>query len=153
MFEKSMFPFSADKMMDMFKSMDMSKILSDMKIPSMKAEDLFAAQKKNMDALMEANKAAAAAYQDLFKRQVSIFEDMMEAAREQVKGFDASKLTPDGAQKQAEIARAAFEKAIGNMQALAEAAREANEKAFEIVSARVKESMAELSAMASKLKA
>ena len=49
------------------------------------------------------------------------------------------------------IAKAAFEKALGNMQALAESAQKANSEAYEIVSARVQESMQELRDMASNL--
>ena len=107
-------------------------------------------QKKNMDALVEANKAAAAGYQDLFKRQMAIFEETMTEAQAQLKAFDATKIDPDSAKAQAELAKAAFEKALANMQALAEGAQKANAEAYEIVSARIKESLAELREMATK---
>ncbi|MEM9196539.1 MAG: TIGR01841 family phasin [Pseudomonadota bacterium] len=143
MFDKSFFPFDPEKMMEMFKAPDFAKMMSDMKLPAMKPEELMATQKKNMDALMAANKAAAAGYQDLFKKQVAIFEDTMSEAQKHISDFDASKMPADGT-KQAEIAQAAMEKALSNMTALAEAAQKANQEAFEIVTARIKASMDEI---------
>ena len=110
-----------------------------------------AAQQKNMDALVEANKAAAAGYQDLFKKQVAIFEETMAEAQKHLKGFDATKLDAETAKAQGEVAKAAFEKALANMQALAEAAQKANADAYEIVSARIKESIGELRDLAAKV--
>ena len=121
-----------------------------MKMPGVDAEALVAAQQKNMDALVEANKAAAAGYQDLFKKQMSIFEETMAEAQKHMKSFDATKLDAETAKAQAELAKAAFEKALANMQALAESAQKANAEAYEIVSARIKESLAELRDMAGK---
>ena len=112
-----------------------------------------AAQQKNMDALVEANKAAAAGYQDLFKKQMAIFEETMAEAQKHLKSFDATKLDAETAKAQAELAKAAFEKALANMQALAESAQKANAEAYEIVSARIKESLAELRDMATKARA
>ena len=152
MFDKSLFPFDAQKITDMFRSMDMTKVMADMKLPNLDPSALMEAQKKNMEALVEANKAAAAGYQDLFNRQVKIFEETMAEAGKQMKAFDATKLTPDGASAQAELARAAFEKSLGHMRELAEAAQKANKQAFDIVSARVRESMQELGGLAAKLK-
>jgi phasin family protein len=56
----------------------------------------------------------------------------------------------DSAGKQAELYKAAMEKALTNMTELAEAVKKANEEAFAIVSARVQESIAELQALAPK---
>ncbi len=144
MFDKMFFPFDTEKMTEFFKNADFTKFMADMKMPSVNPDALMAAQRKNMDALIEANKAAAAGYQDLFKKQVAIFEETMAAAQSQMKTLDMSKMTPDTASAQAELARVAFEKAIGNMKMLADTAQKANAEAFEIVSARVRESVEEL---------
>jgi phasin family protein len=151
MFDPKTFTFDVEKMTEFFKQNDFTKQLASMKMPGFDAEALLSAQQKNMDALVEANKAAAAGYQDLFKKQMAIFEDTMAEAQKHMKGFDATKLDPEAAKAQTEIAKAAFEKALGNMQALAETAQKANTEAYEIVSARIQESLAELRDMASKL--
>ena len=150
MLDPKTFSFDVDKLTEFFKQNDFTKHLANMKMPGMDPEALVKAQQKNMDALVEANRAAAAGYQDLFKKQVAIFEETMGAAQKQLTSFDASKID-DRAKAQAELAKAAFEKALANMQALAESAQKANADAYEIVSARIKESIAELKDMAGKV--
>jgi phasin family protein len=151
MFDPKTFSFDVDKMSEFFKQNDFSKQLASMKIPGVDADALVAAQQKNMDALVQANKAAAAGYQDLFRKQVAIFEETMSEARQNLKSFDTTKLDPEAARAQSELARAAFEKALANMQALAETAQKANSEAYEIVAARIRESMGELREMANKV--
>lgn len=150
MFDPKTFSFDVDKMTEFFKQNDFSKQLANLKIPGVDTDAMVAAQQKNMDALVEANKAAAAGYQDLFRKQVAIFEETMSEARKQLSSFDTSKLDADAAKAQGDLARAAFEKAIGNMQALAESAQKANSDAYDIVAARIRESMSELRDMANK---
>ena len=144
MFDPKTFSFDPEKMSEFFRSNEFTKALSNIQVPGVDAEGLLAAQKKNMDALVEANKAAAAGYQDLFKKQVAVFEETMAEAQKHLKSFDATKLDADSAKAQADLAKAAFEKALANMQALAESAQKANASAYEIVSARIQESLAEL---------
>jgi phasin family protein len=151
MFDPKAFSFDVEKMAEFFKQNDFTKQLAAMKLPNVDAEALMEAQKKNMDALVEANKAAAAGYQDLFKKQMSIFEETMAEAQKYMKDFDATKIDPEKAKARSELAKAAFEKALGNMQALAESAQKANSEAYEIVSARIHESLGELRDMASKV--
>ncbi|MEM8788593.1 MAG: phasin family protein [Pseudomonadota bacterium] len=149
MFEKSPFMFDPEKMAEFFRQNDFTKALSEAKLPHVDTDALFANQKKNMDALMEANQAAAAGYQELFKRQVAIFEETIAEAQRHLKDVDL-KVDGKAAGAQADLAKAAFERAIGNMKELAEAAHKANTEAYEIVTARVKDSVAELKAMAEK---
>ena len=153
MLDPKTFSFDIEKMTEFFKQSDFTRQLAGLKMPGVDADALVKAQQKNMDALIEANKAAAAGYQQLFKKQVSIFEETMAEAQKHMKGFDATKLDADNAKAQGELAKAAFEKALANMQALAESAQKANTDAYEIVAARIKESVAELRDMATKTRA
>jgi phasin family protein len=148
MFDPKTFSFDAEKMAEFFKQNDFTKQLANLRMPGVDPDALMKAQQKNMDALVAANKAAAAGYQDLFKKQMAIFEETMAEAQKQMKGFDATKLDPERAAAQTELAKVAFEKALANMQALAEGAQKANAEAYEIVAARIKESLAELRNMA-----
>lgn len=151
MFDPKTFAFDPEKLTEFFKQNDFAKQFANLKLPGFDAEAILGAQKKNMDALVEANKAAAAGYQDLFKKQISIFEETMAEAQKHMKSFDATKLDAETAKAQAELAKAAFEKALANMQALAESAQKANASAYEIVAARIQESLAELREMATKV--
>lgn len=148
MFDPKTFSFDVEKMTEYFKQNDFSKQLASMKVPGVDTEAMFAAQQKNMDALVEANKAAAAGYQDLFNKQISIFEETMAEARKHLQSFDATKIDPESTKAQGDLVRAAFEKALANMQALAETAQKANSDAYDIVAARIRESVAELRDMA-----
>lgn len=151
MFDPKTFTFDVEKMTQFFKDNEFTKQMANMKLPGMDTEALMATQQKNMDALVEANKAAAAGYQDLFKKQMAIFEETMAEAQKHMSSFDATKLDADKTKAQAELAKTAFEKALSNMQALAEGAQKANSEAYEIVSARIQESMAEIRDYAAKL--
>jgi len=150
MFDPKTFSFDAEKMSEFFRNNDFTKAMAGMKMPGFDPETVMAAQRKNMDALVEANKAAAAGYQELFKKQMEIFEQTMSEAQKQMKSLDVTGMDADKAKAQAELGRAAFERAMANMQALAEAAQKANANAFEVVSARVKDSIAEMRDMGAK---
>jgi phasin family protein len=151
MFDPKTFQFDVEKMQEFFKTNEFTRQFANLKMPGVDPEAIVEAQKKNMDALVAANQAAAAGYQDLFKKQVAIFEETMAEAQKHMKGFDSSKLDSDSARAQSELARAAFEKALSNMQVLAETAQKANAEAYEIVAARIKESLAELRELATKV--
>lgn len=143
------FMFDPDRMAEMFKAPDMMKMFEGMKMPGFDAGMMMESQRKNLEALMAANQAAMAGYQDLYRKQVAIFEETMQTAQAQM-GQMGGDMSPDAAQKQAEVYKAAFEKALANMTELAETAKKANEEAFAIVSARVKESLAEIQSLSRK---
>jgi phasin family protein len=155
MAEKNMFAFDAKQFAEMFKMPDMSamgdmsKFFEGMKMPGFDSAALMEHSKKNMEALVAANQAAAAGYQDFMKKQMAIFEETMHAAQTQM-GQIGDGMSADAASKQAELYKAAMDKALANMTELAEAMKKSNEEVFAIVSARVKESIAELQAMAPK---
>ncbi len=133
MFDPKDFPFNAEKMAEFFKNNDFTKGFSD-KIPG-NAEEVVASQKKNMDALVEANKAAAASYQELFKKQLEVFEKTMEQAKKQIDSKEAPS---------ADVAKSAFESALKNMSDMANGAQKANTEALEIVGKRVQDSLQEI---------
>ena len=144
MFDPKTFSFDAEKMTEFLKNNDFTKAMAGMKLPEFDTDALVAAQRKNMEALVEANKAAAAGYQELFKKQMEIFEETMAEAQKHMKSLDTTGLDPDKAKAQGELARSAFERALANMKALAESAQKANSEAYDIVSARVRDSIAEM---------
>lgn len=147
------FAFDPAQVTEFFKSYDMTKFFPAGNAPQVDPSALMDAQKKNMEALVEANQKAAEGYKALFEKQVKVFEDTMAEARKQAEGFDATKMSPDAAKEQAEYAKVAFEKALKNMTILAEEAQKANSEAFKVVSARIEDSVKELQALAAKFTA
>ena len=150
MFDPKTFPFDLEQMTEFFKANDFTKAFAAPKLPEVDADSILAAQKKNMESLVAANKAAAAGYQNLFAKQVEVFEATLAEAQKQIADFDPSKMDAESAAAQGEVAKAAFDKALGNMTALAEGAQKANADAFEVVSASIKDSVADLQEMSTK---
>lgn len=150
MFDKNLFAFDAQKFADVFKTADMTKMFEGAKMPGFDAEAIFATQQKNMEALVEANKAAAAGYQDLFKKQVAIAEATMTAAQAQLSEMKMDSMSAEGAQKQADLMKEGFEKALANLNELADTAKKANSEALEIVQARVQAAIEEMKELAAK---
>ncbi len=141
------FAFDTEKFAEMLKTDELNKFFEQAKA-NFNPDALVDAQKKNVAALVEANKVAAAGYQDIFKRQVAMYEETVASVQSALSELGDSGLTADSQAKQVELAKASFEKAVANMTELAEATKKANEEAFEVVAARVRESIEELKAAA-----
>ncbi|WP_187431496.1 hypothetical protein ROLI_026840 [Roseobacter fucihabitans] len=84
---------------------------------------------RNFEAMAEANKAAAEGYRDMLAKQMEIFQSAIEPAQQKLK--DAG--DPATIQAGTEAMNEAVEQALSLMQKMAEATREANEKAFESI--------------------
>ena len=148
MFSSDNNPFDPAKLADMMKSADFTKMFDMSQFKSLDQSALFDAQKKNMDAMVAAQQAAAAGYQDLFEKQVAIFQETIAAAQTQIGELTNTASPADAAAKQAELSKKAYETALANVNDLTEAAQKANADAFEIVKARVEASVKELQSFA-----
>ena len=140
-------PFDPAKLAEMMKSADFTKMFDMTQFKGLDQSALFDAQKKNMDAMVAAQQAAAAGYQDLFEKQVAIFQDTISAAQTQIGEMTSTASPADAAAKQAELSKKSYETALANVNDLTEAAQKANADAFEIVKARVETSVKELQSL------
>ena len=125
---------------------DITKILADFKIPGVDFEPMIAAQRKNIEALTEANNLVVAGIQAVIKRQAEILQASMEEARTvasdiMVPGAPEAKLA-----KQAEVVQTAFQAALGNMKELADIVTKSNTEAGNVISKRVTEGLDEIKA-------
>ena len=141
------FPFAFPLTFDAEK---LTELFGAARLPGVDADAVLAAQQKNVDALIEANQVVIAGYQDLYKRQVALFEAAVAETKDKLAGFQGQPLTADQASLNVEALKAAFEKAAADVQELAELVRKANTGAFEIVKARAEEAVAEFKAAAEK---
>ena len=133
--------FDADKLKELF---------SAAKLPGVDADAVLAAQQKNVDALIEANQVVITGYQNLFKRQVALFEAAVTETKDKLAQVQGQPLTADQATQNVDALKAAFEKAAADVKELAELAQKANTGAFEIVKTRAEEAAAEFKAAAEK---
>ena len=127
----------------MFQS-DITKFLADFKVPGVDFEPMIAAQRKNIEALTEANQLVIAGVQAVMKRQAEILQASMEQAR-----AVASEIMVPGAPeakvaKQAEVVQTAFQAALANMKELADIVTKSNTEAANVISKRVSEGLDEI---------
>jgi len=139
--EKFPFAFDADKVKEIFTAA---------KLPVVDAEAMIAAQQKNMDAFVAANKVVFAGYQDVVKRQMALIEAAVAQAKDKFADLQGQPLTVEQASVNIETMKVAFEKAATDVKELAELAQKANTGAFEIVKARFEEAVGEFKAAAEK---
>jgi phasin family protein len=111
------------------------------------------AQKKNMSALIEANKVAVGGYQQLYKRLGEQFEAALAETKDHMNMVQGQPMNAESAEKAMDTMKTTFEKALADIKELAEMANSANTDAFEIIKARTEEVMADIKAVTEKLAA
>jgi phasin family protein len=146
--ESNVFGFDANRMSELFKAPQMDKFIENMNIPF---ESMLDAQQKNVDALVEANKVAVSGYQELYQRQVAIFEEAIAQSKDRLAELQGQPVNADTVAKNVEIMKTSFEKALSNVHELAEMAQKANAGAYDVIKARVEEAMAEFKGAAEKI--
>jgi phasin family protein len=114
---------------------DMTKMFGEFKAPGVDMQSVMTSQRKNIEALTQANKLALEGMQAVFKRQAEILKQSIEesaaATRELASGTAQDKMA-----KQTEIAKQAFEKALSNARELSEIVAKANGEAVELLNKR-----------------
>jgi len=113
---------------------DFTKLLQPFKIPGVDFSSMVERERKNIEALAQANRIAFEGWQNLVRRQSEILQDSMKRAVDDAKSQSALK-------NGAELARSAFETALANMRELAEMATKSQKDAFEVIRKRVEENM------------
>ena len=144
------FMFEAEKMAEMFKVPGLDRWFAQANVP---LEMMIDVQRRNFEALVEANKVAASGYQDLYERMVNIFEESLGRAKEQADRVQGQEVSAEAAAKNAEIMKEAFEKALADVRELSEMAQKANAGAFDVIRARTEEAIGEFRGVAEKMSA
>ena len=133
----------AAKQTEQFFDFDVSKYLGDFKVPGVDVETIVASQRKNIEALTEANKLAFEGLQNVVKRQVEILRQTIDEVAQVSKDFSEPGTPQDKAAKQAEFAKDAFERALSNARELSEMIAKANSEAFDLLNKRFTQSFDE----------
>ena len=114
---------------------ELTKMMEQFKLPGVDMAAITAAGRKEMEALVAANKAAFETLQELARKQGEIFTQAMQGAQQ---GFGA--LASGDTVKHQELARGAYEKAVAQMSELAEMARKAQADALAALTQRAQQS-------------
>jgi phasin family protein len=133
-----------------FLDFDFTKTLSDLRVPGIDVDALVATQRKNLEALTQANQLAVEGVQAVARRQVEIARQAIDEFSAIVRDFTAPTSPEDRLAKQAEFSKQAIEKGIANARELTEMVTKANTEAFNVLNKRVTESFDEVREFAKK---
>ena len=124
---------------------DFGKVIGDMRAPTVDLETVVAMQRKNMEALTQANQLAIEGVQAVLRHQLEMTRRSMEEFSTLFTSFFQSNGSmEERLAKQADISKAALEKGLSNAREVADLMTKANSEAFNVLSRRVTETLEEL---------
>lgn len=129
---------------DQFFDFDISKYLGDFKVPGVDVDSLVTSQRKNIEALTQANKLAYDGLQAVVKRQVEILRQTVDEIALVTKDIAEPGNPQDKAAKQTELAKEVFERSLSNLRELSEMVAKANSEAFDLLNKRFTQNMDEV---------
>ena len=123
---------------------DVMKTLELMKIPGVDMASIVEGRRKDVDALVEANKSAFEAMQGISRKQTEMMTQAIQGVQAAVGPTQSSGLDPA---KQTEMVRAAFETALADMKELSEMVRKAQADAVALMTKRATDHAAAIQKM------
>ena len=149
--DKTMFaldnsPFDLAKMAEMIDVADFSKMFEMPEVSALNGNALVDGQRKNVEAMIKAQKVASAGYQTMFERQVAMMQDAFTGFQSQIAEMSKAPTATDAATSQVDAARKVYEDAMANLNELAAIAQKANTDAFAVIKDRVEASFGEMKA-------
>ena len=112
---------------------DFTKLMSQFRLPGVDFTALVDRERKNIEALVKANRIAFEGWQRLVRRQAEILQETMKKVVADAGQVDAMKRT--------DLAKEGFEKALANMRELADMGSKSQREAFEVVRKRIEENV------------
>jgi len=120
---------------------DLQKMLEQFKMPGVDMSAIVESRRKDIEALMEANKATYQSMQALARKQAEILSQTIQGMQEAAKNAVGSAGNPA---QQTETVRKAFEKTLADMRELAEMARRSQAEAMAHLTQRGNEHLQEI---------
>jgi phasin family protein len=128
--------------------MDVGKAFAGFNLPSVDTESMMASQRKNMEALTQANQLAVEGVQAVTRRQVEIAREAFEGASAAMRDLVAPGAPEERFAKNAALAKDVFAKSIANAKEIAELFSKAQSDAFDVITKRMTESLEEIQSQA-----
>jgi len=130
-----------------FQFVDFGKLMEQYKLPGVDFGAMVERQRKDIEALTEANRIAAEGIQALAKKEAEILQKTMQEVMAAMSKASTGGDPMASASKQADLAQQAFGKALANMRELAEVASKSQSDAYAVITKRVQENIQELTAL------
>jgi phasin family protein len=122
---------------------DVAKIMEQFKVPGIDMSAIVESRRKDIEALVEANKAAYESMKALGAKQTQMFKETLQGIQDSAKSTGQGVGMGDPA-KQAEIVRKACEKALADMKELAEMTRKSQADTMAHITRRANEHLTEI---------
>jgi phasin family protein len=124
--------------------MDINQLLEQFKVPGVDVSALVEARRKDIEALVTANRQAYEGMQSLAQRQAEMLKEAMAEWQAATKDVMSAQSPSASAAKQTELGKQALERALANMRELAEMATKSQTQAWEVINRRFHENLEEL---------
>jgi len=124
--------------------MDVNQLLEQFKVPGVDVSAIIEARRKDIEALVTANRHAYEGMQLLGQRQTEMLHEAIAEWQAATKDMMSGQGQGTSAAKQAELGKQTVEKALANMRELAEMATKSQTQAWEVVHRRFHENLEEL---------
>jgi phasin family protein len=127
---------------------ELTKTFEQFKMPSVDSASFLEARRKDVEALVAANKITYDALQALARTQTEMLTQAMQGMQESTKGVLARGEKGGNMAKHSEAAQKAWQKMLADMKALAEMVQKAQAEAMAGLTERAKENMGAMKAVA-----
>lgn len=124
---------------------DVTQAFGEFRVPGLDVQAIVETQRKNLEAFTQANQLVGEGVQAVARRQVEIVQQAFADVSGLLREWTQFGAPQECLARNAEVAKAAFEKGLANTRELAELATKANTEAFNVISGRFTESLEEVS--------
>ena len=118
---------------------DVTKAFGDVRLPGLDVEAIVATQRKNLEALTQANQLAVEGVRALAQRQAEIAQQAFAEASALFREWTQPSAPHDRLAKSVDAAKQAFEKGLANAQELSELTTKASTDVLSVITRRVSE--------------
>ena len=129
---------------------DVTKAFGDFRLPGIDVDAIAAAQRKNFEALTQANQFAVEGLRTVAKRQAEIAQQTIEEASALVRDWTQPGAPEERLANTVEAAKQAFEKGVANVRELTDLTAKASSDVFSVIARRVSEGFDEVRLYAKK---
>ena len=127
---------------------DVMKAFSNVNVPNFDYNSVFSAQRRNIEAVTEANQLMAESLQAISRRQAEIARSSVDQVLKASKDMVAKGSPELNTGKQADLAKSLFENSLNNMREVTEMLTKSVFEASDVINRRAAESMEEISNVA-----
>ncbi|HET8725963.1 MAG TPA: phasin family protein [Alphaproteobacteria bacterium] len=129
---------------------DVTKMMGEFKFPGVDMDVILSAQRRNVEALTQANQLALEGVQAVVRRQMDVMRQSLEEMSTMATELMNAGTPEARIAKQAEMTKASFEKTVANLKELSEMVGKSNGEAIEVINRRISAMLDEMKTAAKK---